>query len=84
MMAITVCVAVNVTSARPPTLSKDEITATCFKDVWCNSDHDDSSKTHLLRGGELVGRGLKAVIVECMSTHSHMLFTEIILSRHKL
>lgn len=52
------------------TLSKasDRTTAARFKDERCNSDHDDSSKTHLLGG-------LKAVIVEYMNTHSHMLFT---------
>lgn len=53
-------------------------------DVWCNCDHDDSSKTHLLRVWELAVRGLKAVIVEYMNTDTHMLFTEIILSRLRL
>lgn len=57
-------------------LSHGEITATCFKVVQCNCAHDDSSKTHLLRVGECVGSGLKAVIVECVSVHSHIVFTD--------
>lgn len=57
-------------------ISHGEITATCFKVVQCNCGHDDSSKTHLLRVCERVGSSLKAVIVECVSVHSHMVFTD--------
>lgn len=54
-----VCVAVNVTSARPPTFPRDEITATRFKDARCNSEHDDSSDTLVSGGGEQVWRGFQ-------------------------
>lgn len=69
--------------SHPPTLPEapDSITAAGFKDVdvRCNSGHDDSSKTHLLDVWELVVRGLKAVIVQNMNTHTHTLLVEIIL-----